>query len=211
MQSFLKEQELQYFIINKPFGVLSQFTPDPAGNKSLKDLNLPVGTDVYPVGRLDKDSEGILILSNDKYLVNSLLNPKYKHKRTYLVQIENIPDPKEVKRLEKGIQIKPKDEIINTEPCTITLMDKDFQMPERNPPIRKRENIPTSWASITLTEGKFHQVRKMFAAIGCPVLRLIRISIEDLKLGDLKPGHYMSLNKFSLYRKLKIQIRTRRT
>ena len=207
----MKEAPLQYIIINKPYGFLSQFTSDDAGNKSLKDLNIPLTKDVYPVGRLDKDSEGLLILSNDKYLVNSLLNPKFKHKRTYLVQVENIPDPKEVSRMEKGIQIKPKDEIINTEPSYVEIMKPDFEMPERNPPVRKRENIPTCWAEITLTEGKFHQVRKMFAAIGCPVLRLIRISIEDLKLGDLKAGHHMSLNKFSLYRKLKIPIRTRRT
>lgn len=206
----MKDQDFQYIIINKPFGILSQFTPDNAGNLSLKDLKLPITSDVYPIGRLDKDSEGLLILSNDKFLVNSLLNPKHKHKRTYLVQLENTPTLEVLKKLEKGVQIKPKELIINTEPCKISMMPEDFVMPERNPPIRKRENIPTSWATITLTEGKYHQVRKMFAVIGFPVLRLVRIAIEDLKLGDLKPGQYISLNKFVLYRKLKIQIRSRR-
>ena len=206
----MKDPEFQYIIINKPYGILSQFTPDDAGNLTLKDLKLPISNDVYPIGRLDKDSEGLLLLSNDKYLVNSLLNPKHKHKRTYLVQLENKPDAAALSVLEKGVQIKPKDVTITTEACKVNMMPDDFVLPERNPPIRKRENIPTSWATITLTEGKYHQVRKMFAVIGFPVLRLVRIGIEDLKLGDLKPGHFISLSKFVLYRKLKIQLRSRR-
>ena len=206
----MKDPDFQYIIINKPFGILSQFTPDDAGNLTLKDLKLPITNDVYPIGRLDKDSEGLLILSNDKFLVNSLLNPKHKHKRTYLVQLEDKPEAAALKILEKGVQIKPKDVTITTEPCKVIMMPDDFVIAERNPPIRKRENIPTSWATITLTEGKYHQVRKMFAVIGFPVLRLIRIAIEDLKLGDLKPGQFISINKFGLYRKLRIQIRARR-
>jgi 23S rRNA pseudouridine2457 synthase len=176
------KHRLQYFIAYKPYGTLTQFT-DKDGRKTLADL-FPFPKDVYPVGRLDMDSEGLVLITNDKKLVDYLLNPKNKHKREYVVQIEGIPDKKDLEKLETGVIIEGK----KTLPAKIKLLKEIPDIPERIPPIRYRKNIPTSWLSITLIEGRNRQVRKMTANIGFPTLRLIRIRIEDLKLGTMKPG-----------------------
>lgn len=169
------KKQLQYFIVNKPYGVLSQFT-DKEGRKTLTDL-YKFPKDVYPVGRLDYDSEGLLLLTNDKSLNDLLLNPKNKHEREYYVQVEGKPDKNSLNKLEEGVIIEGR----KTLPAKVKILDK-IEIPERNPPIRFRKNIPTTWISISLMEGKNRQVRKMTAAIGFPTLRLIRVRIENLKL-----------------------------
>ena len=169
-------KEPKYYILNKPFGIVSQFTPEESVHGYLKDLNLPFDRDVYPIGRLDAESEGLLLLSSDKYLVNKILDPKYLHKRSYQVQVEGVPTIEDLDKLQKGIELNIKGKMVKTLPCKTQLLP-DLVIPDREPPIRVRKEIPDTWVEITLTEGKYHQVRKMFAAIGFPVLRLIRNSI----------------------------------
>ncbi len=177
----------KYLILNKPFGVLSQFT-DKEGRQTLTDLyNFP--RDVYSVGRLDMDSEGLLILTNDKKLIDYLLNPKNKHEREYYVQVEGIPDEHALSKLRKGVLIENK----MTLPAKVEIID-DPEFPPRVHSIRERKNIPTSWISITLIEGRNRQVRKMTAAVGYPTLRLVRVRIKNIKIGSLKPGDVRKLN-----------------
>jgi len=182
------KKNLRYFALNKPYGVLSQFT-DKEGRRTLKSLyNFP--KDVYPVGRLDMDSEGLLLLTNDKFLTNYLLNPKYKHEREYFVQVEGIPTSEALQRLRDGVEIENK----KTLPAKVKIIEEpDF--PQRIPPIRERKKIPTSWISITLIEGRNRQVRKMTAAVGFPTLRLVRVRIKNILLGDLKFGEVRELTK----------------
>jgi 23S rRNA pseudouridine2457 synthase len=171
----------KYFIINKPYGVLSQFT-DEEGRKTLKDIySFP--KDVYPVGRLDKDSEGLLLLTNDKSLTDYLLNPKQRHEKEYFVQVEGIPTKEDLKKLAAGVIIEGK----KTLPAKAKIID-DPNFPERVPPIRERKNIPTSWISLTITEGRNRQVRKMTAAVGHPTLKLIRVRIKNVFLGNMQSG-----------------------
>lgn len=182
---------MKYFVLNKPYGYLSQFT-DPAGKKTLKDLyNFPKG--VYPVGRLDLDSEGLLLLTDDKTLTDYLLNPVNKHEREYYVQVEGIPSNKDLETLSTGIIISGK----KTLPARATVLN-DFSIEPRNPPIRIRKNVPDTWISITLYEGKNRQVRKMTASIGFPTLRLIRMRIKNIKLGILKPGEVRELTSMEI-------------
>lgn len=182
------KKSLKYFAINKPYGVLSQFT-DKEGRRTLKSLfNFP--KDVYPVGRLDMDSEGLLLLTNDKFLTNYLLNPKNKHEREYFVQVEGIPTDEAIQKLSDGLVIEGR----KTLPAKVKLIDEpDF--PPRIPPIRERKTIPTSWLSITLIEGRNRQVRKMTAAVGFPTLRLVRVRIKNILLGELKFGEVRELTK----------------
>lgn len=174
------KKQFRYFLVNKPYGVLSQFS-DNEGRKTLADL-FKFPNDVYPVGRLDYDSEGLLLLTNDKSLNDLLLNPKNKHEREYYVQVEGIPDENSIKKLEEGVLIQGR----KTLPAKVKILD--IIIPERIPPIRFRKNIPTTWISISLTEGKNRQVRKMTAAVGFPTLRLIRIRIENIELSSWNFG-----------------------
>lgn len=192
---------MEYFIIYKPFGTLSQFTREAPHHKTLADLG-DFSKDVYPVGRLDKDSEGLLILTNDRKLNHRLLNPDFRHKRTYLAQVEGIPEEKDLEKLRKGVQIKVGKKLHSTLPCFAKLLKNVPEVPDRNPPIRFRQNIPTSWLELTLTEGKNRQVRKMCAKIGFPVLRLIRISIEGLELGNMPVGATRKIGKKELFERL---------
>jgi len=172
---------IKYFIVNKPYDVLSQFTDEQSRPTLASLYNFP--KDVYPVGRLDRDSEGLLLVTNDKELTDFLLNPKNKHEREYFVQVEGIPEEKDLQKLRSGIVLKDG----KTLPAKVKIInDPDF--PERIPPIRERKNIPASWISITLTEGRNRQVRRMTAAIGFPTLRLVRIRIENIFLKDLESG-----------------------
>jgi 23S rRNA pseudouridine2457 synthase len=170
-----------YFKINKPYGVLSQFR-DKTGRKTLADIfNMP--KNVYPVGRLDFDSEGLLLLTNDKKITDHLLNPLNRHEREYYVQVEGIPGEKDLIRLIDGVIIQKN----KTLPAQAKLIEPpDF--PPRMPPIRIRKNIPTSWISIILHEGKNRQVRRMTAYLGYPTLRLIRVRIKNITFGNLSPG-----------------------
>lgn len=193
-------QQHQYFIIYKPFQVLSQFTSEE-GKSTLRDF-FPVPKDVYPVGRLDYDSEGLLILTNDTGLNARLLHPRHAHNRTYWVQVEGNFTKEAQQVLQNGVMISVNGKQHRTVPCKVSLFDTPPVVPERNPPIRFRKNVPDSWISITLTEGKNRQVRKMTAAAGFPTLRLIRNSIENIRLENMQPGEMKELNRTQIYQQL---------
>ena len=184
-------KKLYYFVLNKPYGFLSQFT-DKLNRKTLSNLkNIP--KKVYPVGRLDLDSEGLLLLSNDKLLVDYLLNPHNSHEKEYLAQVEGIPTEEEMINFRKGLVIENK----KTLPAKIEIVTP-LNISERVPPIRKRMNIPICWLKIVITEGRNRQVRKMTAAIGHSTLRLIRTRIKNLTLSDLNPGEMRELTELEI-------------
>ena len=182
---------MDYFLIYKPFQVLSQFT-STEGKLCLKDI-LQVPTDVYPVGRLDYDSEGLLLITNDKSINQQLLNPLFAHQRTYWVQVDGAITKEALAQLSTGVIINVDGKAYKTKPAKLEQLTEAIQVPDRNPPIRFRKNIPTSWVSIQLTEGKNRQVRKMFAQGGFPVLRLIRAKLGKYTIQDMQPGDCISL------------------
>jgi len=194
---------LRYFVVYKPFNMLCQFTKD-GEYPTLADLEIKLPKDVYPLGRLDTDSEGLLILSNDKKLNHLLLEPSMKHKRTYYAQVEGTPAEDKLKELCDGVVININGENYKTQPCTAKQIDEPA-LSERNPPIRYRKNVPATWIELTLTEGKNRQVRKMTAKVGYPTLRLVRTSIEDLTLANMEPGEVIEFDKKKLYSLLKIK------
>ncbi len=177
---------MRYFVFYKPFRVLSQFSPEGA-KTTLTSFFSDLPKDIYPVGRLDYDSEGLLLLTNDKPLTNRLLNPLFGHERTYLVQVEGMPHPDALKQLREGVWINAGGKRFRTKPARVSLITEP-DVPERNPPIRFRKNIPDSWIRLTLTEGRNRQVRHMTAAAGYPTLRLIRYSIGQVTIDGLAPG-----------------------
>ncbi len=183
--------------------MLSQFSKEGT-HATLADLNFDFPKDVYPVGRLDADSEGLLILTNDSALNHRLLNPKFKHKRTYHVQVDGQATPEAVQGLSRGVAISIDGKKHHTLPAQAQTLPTEPMLPERNPPIRFRKNIPTSWLSLTLHEGKNRQVRRMTAAVGFPTLRLVRWAIEGLLLGDMQVGEVREVEKTWLFKKLKI-------
>ena len=173
----------------KPYGVLTKFT-DAEGRPTLADfIDTP---DVYPVGRLDKDSEGLLILTDDGSLNARLTHPKYEHPRTYLAQVERIPDENALETLRQGVIIKGG---YMTRPAEVMLSGEDPALPPRNPPIRYRETVPTAFLQITLREGRNRQVRRMTAAVGHPTLRLVRVAMGPIKLDDLAVGEWRDLTQ----------------
>jgi 23S rRNA pseudouridine2457 synthase len=182
---------MDYFLIYKPFQVLSQFT-STEGKLCLKDI-LHVPTDVYPVGRLDYDSEGLLLITNDKSINQQLLNPLFAHQRTYWVQVDGAITPAALAQLTKGVTINVDGKAYKTKSAKLELLSEPVQVPDRTPPIRFRKSIPTSWVSIQVTEGKNRQVRKMFAQVGFPVLRLIRAKLGKYTIQDMQPGDCLSL------------------
>lgn len=168
---------------------MSQFSP-VEGKLTLKDF-FEVERDVYPVGRLDYDSEGLLVLSNDKRLNQQLLHPLSKQEKEYFVQVEGMMTAEALRQLEKGVTINIDGKPHQTLPAKARLLNPPPVLPERNPPIRYRAHIPTSWISLTITEGKNRQVRRMTAAVGFPTLRLVRwrqgkLTIEGLEPGDMR-------------------------
>jgi len=182
---------MDYFLIYKPFQVLSQFT-STEGKLCLKDI-LHVPIDVYPVGRLDYDSEGLLLITNDKTINQQLLNPVFAHQRTYWVQVEGAITEAAIAQLSKGVSINVDGKIYKTNPAQLEILPDTLEVPERNPPIRFRKSIPTSWVAIQITEGKNRQVRKMFAQVGFPVLRLIRAKLGKYSVHQMQPGDCLSL------------------
>ncbi|MCX6212154.1 MAG: pseudouridine synthase [Bacteroidetes bacterium] len=183
---------INHYLIYKPFQVLSQFT-STEGKLCLKDI-VEVPKDVYPIGRLDYDSEGLLFLSNDSKLNHQLLHPKFEHARIYWVQVEGEITHEAIAKLTAGVSININGVLIKTKPARLALLEAPVAVPERNPPIRYRKNIPTPWVEIELIEGKNRQVRKMFASVQFPVLRLIRAQIGVFTIQGMMPGDLISLS-----------------
>jgi pseudouridine synthase len=178
----------RYIKLFKPYDVLCQFT-DEAGRVTLKDyVDLP---GVYSVGRLDRDSEGLLLLTDDGPLAHRLTDPKFEHPRTYLVQVERVPGPDAVAELRRGIHLKDG----MTRPAEVELLDTPPLLVDRPVPIRFRKNVPTAWLKLTLREGRNRQVRRMTAAVGFPTLRLVRVAIGPITLGELAPGQWRELTE----------------
>jgi len=200
---------------NKPFGVLSQFTGDGPANRTLAEFGFP--KKVYPIGRLDADSEGLLLLSDEPEWNEKLLHPRHAHEREYWAQVEKIPSPESLKKLGKGILIQGR----KTLPCRAWILEPQpkivaasrqsaadypsektaalcrdaatLKLSPRNPPIRFRKSVPDCWIGLELVEGKNRQVRRMTAAIGHPTLRLLRVRIGNFRLGELPPGQWRIL------------------
>lgn len=177
------------FVFNKPYGVISQFTPDGSPHRPLKEFGFP--PDVYPIGRLDADSEGLLLLSDEADLNRKLLRPENNHHRIYWVQVERVPTPEAMAALQAGPTIQG----YKTKPCRAILLDPQPEIPARVPPIRMRKSVPDCWIEMELVEGKNRQVRHMTAAVGHPTLRLIRKRIGSFDLDELPPGKWKKLNQ----------------
>jgi 23S rRNA pseudouridine2457 synthase len=173
---------------HKPFGVVSQFQPDGSPHRTLTAFGFP--PHVYPIGRLDADSEGLLLLSDEPDLNEPLLHPRHAHAREYFVEVERVPAPDALEDLARGVVIQGRP----TLPCRARLLDPPPAIAPRVPPIRWRKSVPTAWIAIELVEGKNRQVRRMTAAIGHPTLRLIRVRIGAFELGDLPAGVWRELS-----------------
>jgi 23S rRNA pseudouridine2457 synthase len=173
---------------HKPYGVLSQFTPDGSPNRPLAEFGFP--KNVYPIGRLDADSEGLLLLSDEPQWSARLLEPRHAHAREYWAQVERIPVAAALESLARGLVIQGR----KTLPCRAWLLEPQPQIPPREPPIRFRKSVPDCWIGLELIEGKNRQVRRMTAAIGHPTLRLVRVRIGRLHLNDLPPGQWRVLS-----------------
>jgi 23S rRNA pseudouridine2457 synthase len=178
---------------HKPYGVLCQFTPDQPGQRTLAEFGFP--KDVYPLGRLDLDSEGLLLLSDEPGMNERLLDPCNAHPRTYHVQVEGIPDHQAIARLCDGSLVIRGHRCL---PCKASILAPRPDIPQRVPPIRVRKEIPDTWMSITLTEGKNRQVRRMTAAVGHPTLRLLRISMGNFSDPSLLPGQWKVIGESEL-------------
>lgn len=180
----------RYILFHKPYGVLSQFS---GGERCLRDyISIP---DVYPVGRLDKDSEGLMLLTNDGPLQHRLSDPKFEHPRTYWAQVDRIPDVAALQSLRDGVTITGG---YRTRPAKVKLIEEPAALEPRDPPVRFRLNVPTAWIELQLTEGRNRQVRHMTAAVGHPTLRLIRSAIGTLKLTGLTAGQFRELSPAEL-------------
>ena len=172
---------------NTPCGVLSQFTSDGSPNRPLAGFYFP--KNVYPIGRLDADSEGLLLLSDEPHWNDKLLHPRHAHEREYWAQVERIPTRESLDKLQHGLLIQGH----KTLPCHARMLDPQPQIPPRIPPIRFRKNVPDCWIALELVEGKNRQVRRMTAAIGHPTLRLLRVRIGNFWLGELPAGKWREL------------------
>jgi 23S rRNA pseudouridine2457 synthase len=187
----------RYILLNKPYNVICQFSPNGNDNPTLKDYVPILG--VYPVGRLDQDSEGLVLLTDNGLLQHRLSDPQYAHPKTYWVQVEGIPDEDSLEPLRRGgIALQG----YRTRPAKVEILAQEPELPPRNPPIRYRKRVPTSWLEITLTEGKNRQIRRMSAKVGFPTLRLVRVSLSLTKSGNfslsiegLEPGQWRELTQ----------------
>ena len=179
----------KYILFYKPYAVLSQFSPE-AGKQTLNDYLRPA-RDIYPVGRLDFDSEGLLLLTNDNGIKQTITDPLAHYPKTYLAQVEKIPDESALERLRTGVVVEGK----KTRPAEVRIVDHEPSLPPRAVPIRFRKTVPTAWIQLTITEGRNRQVRKMTAAVGHPTLRLIRIRIGSLSIEQLHPGEWREVDR----------------
>ncbi|MCF2971456.1 pseudouridine synthase [Synechococcus sp. Nb3U1] len=191
---------MRYLKFYKPYGVLTQFTdsllgsPEDAQSGRLTLKAFIAVPKVYPVGRLDRDSEGLLLLTDDGILNARLINPKFGHERTYWVQVEGIPTPQALEQLRQGVMIQGR----KTRPAQARILSTEPDLPPRDPPIRFRRAIPTTWLELTLREGRNRQVRRMTAAVGIPTLRLVRVELGPLSLQGLTPGEWQDLSETEL-------------
>ena len=175
-------------VFHKPYGVLSQFTPEPGSRwRTLAEFGFPKG--VYPIGRLDADSEGLLLLSDEPELNARLLHPTRGHTRTYWAQVERTPSSEALTQLALGVTLSGR----KTLPCRAWTLDPQPEVALRDPPIRFRKNVSDTWIALELVEGKNHQVRRMTAAVGLPTLRLIRHAVGDWTLDKLEPGQWREI------------------
>jgi 23S rRNA pseudouridine2457 synthase len=217
--SKIKGMSYRYLLFYKPYDVLTQFTaarqpsplptignvedtmeplspqrssPNTLSPKTLKDYISVPG--VYPAGRLDRDSEGLLLLTNHGWLQHRLTNPAFCHPRTYWVQVEQVPSPAALESLSTGVSVRIKGRVYQTRPAHVRLLSTEPDLPPRDPPIRFRKTVPTAWLEVVLTEGRNRQVRRMTAAVGHPTLRLVRVAIAHLQLEGLEPGQWRELD-----------------
>ncbi len=192
----------RYFLVNKPYNMVSQFVSSHdvilLGNL---DFDFPEGT--HAIGRLDQNSEGLLLLTTNKKITKLLFQGPIPHKRTYLVQVKNALAAETATKLAAGIEISAKTETsFNTTPCEVAIVEKPMGLFEMGKPLH--ENVITTWLTITLTEGKFHQVRKMVAAVNHKCIRLIRIAIEDIQLGNMQPREVREISEEDFFNKLRL-------
>ncbi len=174
---------------HKPYGVVSQFTPDGSPNRTLAEFRFP--KNVYPIGRLDADSEGLLLLSDEAELNERLLHPKNAHQRTYWAQVERVPSSEALRQIEAGVAIQSHD----TLPSRAWILEPQPQVAPRMPPIRFRKNVAECWIALELVEGKNRQVRRMTAVVGHPTLRLIRVAIGRFEVGSIEAGRWKVLSE----------------
>jgi 23S rRNA pseudouridine2457 synthase len=192
----------RYFIVNKPLNMVSQFVSSH-DVRLLGDLNFTFPEGTHAIGRLDQNSEGLLLLTTNKKITKLLFQGPVPHRRTYLVQVKNEMNVETAHKLAAGIEISAKTGTsFSTTPCEVKIVDKPIDLFEAGTPLHK--NVITTWITITLTEGKFHQVRKMVAAVNHKCIRLIRIAIEDLQLGNIQPGQVLEISESDFFQNLRL-------
>ena len=192
----------RYFLVNKPYNMVSQFVSSHEV-RLLGDLHFDFPEGTHAIGRLDQNSEGLLLLTTNKKITKLLFQGPVPHQRTYLVQVKNAMSLETANKLAAGIEISAKTGTsFRTTPCEVKIVDKPINLFDAGKPLHK--NVITTWLTITLTEGKFHQVRKMVAAVNHKCIRLIRISIEDVKLGSMLPGAVVEIEEATFFEKLKL-------
>jgi len=202
MSHAIKAGMSRLILFNKPYGVICQFTPE-GGHRSLKDFISMPG--FYPAGRLDTDSEGLVLLTDDGKLQNKISAPEFKLPKTYWVQVEGIPDEAALNMLRQGVRIRD----YRTLPARIDPMVEPFHLGSRTPPIRYRKNIPTSWICMILNEGKNRQIRRMTAAIMFPTLRLIRYAIGPYTIQGISPGEWRVVDELFPIDKIRLNDRNK--
>ena len=185
---------MRYILFYKPYEVLSQFSAS-GDKKTLAHFFSALPKDVYPAGRLDYDSEGLILLTSDNSLAHQLTEPCYAHPRTYYVQVEGSIIPEALRRLSSGVDIAVNGKEYRTKPAQALFLPEEPDLPPRFPPIRFRKEIPASWLSLTLTEGRNRQVRRMTAAVGFPTLRLVRYAIGRVTIEGMQPGDFIEADQ----------------
>ena len=185
---------MRYLLFYKPYEVLSQFSRS-GDKKTLAHFFPALPKDIYPAGRLDYDSEGLILLSSDKALAHQLTDPRFAHPRTYYVQVEGVITQEAICKLSSGIDINVDGKTHHTKPAKAVLLTEEPQLPPRVPPIRFRKSVPVSWLSLTLTEGKNRQVRRMTAVVGFPTLRLVRYAIGRVTIAGMQPGDFIEADR----------------
>ncbi len=193
-----------YYRIYKPYGMLSQFTPE--GNKPALGSLLKFPLDCYPVGSLETEAEGLLILTNDRKVSQKFLDSKAEHKQTYFVQVDGAITEEAIEKLSIGVEVKIEGKSFNTQPANVKIIEEP-KLPSRNPPVRFRKTVPTTWIRITLIESKNKQVRQMASAVGFPALRIVRFAFEKLDIGEMNSGDVMELSRNDVYNKMFYEIK----